>query len=238
MFGNGKQTIKMSSGNKYYLATVIILLVASLLVINIQKARGVTSSGIKLDKLPLKIEEWEGKELEIPKDVYEILETKDIIIRQYKDKKGDSVFLAVVYSGSKRNSFHPPEICYLGGGAQLLEKGEEQIPLRKTGFLKTNKLVMKNSRGIIKAWYWFTTGKEFVSNYYLQQLHLLLDALRGREPKGALIRVSIEGNSPVLENKAKSFIKEVVFNLKKSFKLASFPTPKKGKNPIVAKIAE
>ncbi|MCK4810367.1 MAG: EpsI family protein [Candidatus Omnitrophica bacterium] len=208
----------MSFGRKHYLIVVIILAAASVLVLKIERRKVSTHSLADFGKLPFEIGNWQGKNLDVSQDVYEILETEDILIRQYKDKEGDSLTLAIVYSGNRRETFHPPEICYLGGGTKLLEKTQEKIPLDNANSLKTNKLVMKTAKGgIIKAWYWFVAGDRFISNYYLQQVYFLLDAIKGKELKGALIRISAQGDSPVLEGKTEAFIREILPDLRKIF---------------------
>jgi len=164
----------------------------------------------------MRIEEWQAKDIKLDKRTYEILGTKDVLLREYKDKNQDRVILAIVYSGARRESFHPPEICYLGGGNRLLQKRKEEIKLGKESF-KVNKLVLEGKYGMIKVWYWFLAGDRFTDSYYLQQWQLAWNALRGERINGALIRVSIQADSLEEEEKAKSFIKEVIPYIKKFF---------------------
>ena len=97
-----------------------------------------------------------------------------------------------------------------------MDRKQEVISLGDDSPLTVNKLEMKTAEGRIMAWYWFSAGGRFVSNFYHQQAYLILDALRGSPLKGALIRVSVWGKSPqlALENKAKSFIRQAVPYLK------------------------
>jgi len=67
---------------------------------------------------------------------------------------------------------------------------------------------MDSSGGKIVVWYWFLAGDKFMPDFYRQQAHIALNALRGNKIQGALIRVSVVGDSPNLEKKAKSFIKD------------------------------
>lgn len=207
----------MSFSRKKYLVVLVILFIAVLFMIKIERTKGRVSSGIDLSKFPLVIGEWKGEDLEISERVYEILETKDVMIRRYKDSQGAFLTLTVVYSGQKRHTFHPPEICYLGGGVELIKKSQDKIALKNTAYLKINKLLMSSPRGQTKAWYWFLAGVKFVPNFYLQQAYLIIDIFKGGNLQGALIKVSVIGDSPVLENKAKSFIKEIVPYLNRMF---------------------
>lgn len=204
----------MSAHGRKYLAVIAVLLVASVLVLRIQQARGKISSQVEFEKLPLSLGEWQGRDMEVTEDIYEVLETRDVLIREYKDKDGDSIDLAVVYSGEERHSFHPPELCFLGGGVELLDRKREEIGLGDDGSLAVNKLIMKSGQGKMVSWYWFSAGERFTPNYYLQQAYLALDAFRGSKVKGALIRIAASGHTPNLENKAQSFIRQALPYLK------------------------
>jgi len=207
----------MSVKHRKYLVVISILIVVCLLVLKVEKAKGKIISDIDFKSFPLVVDGWEGRDISLDESVYEILETRDVFIRRYKDKAGDEVELAVVYSGHDRQAFHPPEICYIGAGAQIINQGREVVSLGKVGNLNVNRLDMDYKHNRIKAWYWFLVGDRFVGNYYKQQLYFVWDALRGRKLQGALIRVSVTGESETLEVKAKSFIEKVAPYLVKTF---------------------
>lgn len=207
----------MQGNNRKYIVVIITLVIAFAFVLKIELAKGKITSEIDLSKIPFKLNGWEGKDTILPDSVYEILETTDVLSRRYTDKQGGVLDLSIVYSGHDRQSFHPPEICYLGGGIELIDKSKENIPLQGGVGLKTNKLVMKSQEGTIKAWYWFLVGDRFVDNFYQQQLYFILDALGGRKLQGALIKVSIRGDSAVLESKLKFFIAKITPHLARTF---------------------
>lgn len=201
--------------SKRQLIVIILLSVTSILVFKIEGSKGNVSTENHLNKLPFQIGRWQGKDIKITENVYQILETKDVLMREYKDEEGDVVVLAMVYAGRNRDSLHPPEYCYLGGGAELMEKSKENIPINGGKVLSTNKLIIKLPKGSTKVWYWFATKGRFVSNYYLQELYNLWDALMGKDINSALIRVSVAGNKKGLEDKAASFINEAVDLIRK-----------------------
>jgi len=192
---------------------VIIFFLSSFVVKRVERKKSITSS-VNLGSFPKKINGWQAKDIKLDKRTYEILGTKDVLLKEYRNKNQDRVILAIVYSGTRRESFHPPEICYLGGGNRLLQKKKEEIKLGKES-LKVNKLVLEGKYGIIKVWYWFLAGDKFTDDYYLQQWQLAWNALYGKRMGGALIRVSIQADSSEKEERAKSFIKEVIPYLKK-----------------------
>lgn len=179
-----------------------------------QSLSGMAFEGVPFDKIPLTISGWQGSNFTTSEKVLEILGTKDVLSRQYRNKYGEKINLSIIYSGNNRDSFHPPEYCYIGGGAKLLGKEKEIILLNETSNLLVNKLKMEDKYGKVTSWYWFSVDDKFVSNYYLQQVYILLDALRGKKFRGALIKVSIRGKDLSLEIKAREFIREIVPVLK------------------------
>ena len=189
------------------LIVILLFLVSSFILYNMRLTKGNVNLEAYLENIPLNIREWKGKNLKIPSYVYEILETRNILMREYIDENGGELILTIVCSEGNRGSFHPPEICYAGGeGVEFLEKKKDTVPLEGNNNLEVNKLLMKSTDGLTTAWYWFLAGDEYVSSYYQQQLRLFLDALRGKSGQGALIRVSVHGNSESIEDKTKSFI--------------------------------
>jgi EpsI family protein len=180
----------MQINNIKLIITILILAVAFSAVMFLEKANSVTLSSKDCSSFPKQIGAWTGEDLPIEENVYEVLKTRDVLLRKYTDSEDNEILLTLVYSENDRAAFHPPELCYLGGGVQLLEKKVEAIPLLGGSQMKVNTLSMKDKQSIFKAWYWFAAGETFTHNFYFQQLTLLSNWLRYHEKSGALIRVS------------------------------------------------
>lgn len=181
------------SKNKPYLVTIILLSLTLAGVIYFGQEINTGSSSIRLQKFPQAIGEWKGKDLALPERALELLETRDVLMREYTNSQGEKVYLFIVYSPRNRSSFHPPEICYLGGGTELLNKSVEEIKvrgLRENSPMQVNKLLMKDRLGEQLAWYWFYGGERIISNYYRKELLFIWDKIRKKQGGGALVRVS------------------------------------------------
>lgn len=181
------------SNNKTCLTAISLLVAALLGLIYLWQSKNPAPSQIGLENIPVQIGGWKGKDIPISERVYKILETKDVLTREYSNARGGRVDLTIVYSGTSRAAFHPPEICYLGGGRELLNKNQEEIEIGgpgKNSRLRANKLLMKDKFGLEIAWYWFTAGSKVTENYYLQQCYFIRDELRRNPVGGSLIRVS------------------------------------------------
>lgn len=177
--------------NKSFIIVAMILVVVA--VIANKPYKFDLSESVKVTDFPKTIGGWEGADMALSERDYAILETKNLFVRDYKNKNGDSVYLYIIYAGDNRRALHPPEVCYTGGGATIAEKSV--IPM--TGSITANKFTIedKNSRQLVV--YWFKSTHLNTYSYLKQQLKIVRDRLLGKKTSGALIRVStdIKGNN-------------------------------------------
>ena len=205
----------MQINQRSYITVVVLLSLTLALLVYVRAGRTKVASNegvIKLTEFPLKIGEWQGKEIPLSERTYELLGTRNVIFREYTNSNGNSIGLSIVRGSGDRSSFHPPEICYVGGGVELLDKSLEHIELDASS-IRTNKLVLKDNSGFQVAWYWFTVGNKITHNYYLQQIYMVLNELLRKDNSGAsLIRVSKSVNRQDLaqaDDTVKDFISKL-----------------------------
>jgi EpsI family protein len=188
---------------------IVVLLISCFVVYHIRHSRSAIPPKVKIDSIPLNMGQWKGKEAPLSERDYQLLETRDVLSREYTLDNGKTLYFSIVYSDQRFDSFHPPEICYAGSlGVTLLEKSVEQLTMKEE-ILSYNKLLMKYRDGYVLSWYWFMAGKKILSNYYLQQLYLLMKIIKGKPMQGALIRVSINLKNPPDQDELTSFVKEI-----------------------------
>ena len=160
--------------------------------------------------IPYEVGPWKGTDFPVSEDVYEILETDDVLLREYRNAEGYPVVLAIVFANKIRGAFHPPEICYAGSGMELVGKEDEAFELTNGKVLHANKLVMKSDpkQQSITAWYWYTAGEHAMPGFFQQQLLLLKDLVLQRPLKGSMVRVSIQEESDIGKAKAQQFMRD------------------------------
>lgn len=196
------------------------MIAAITVIMKIQAASAqVRENSVNLEIIPLKMDSWVGKDIPMTQDVYEILETDDVIFREYRDQSNYPVVVAIIFSDSKRASFHPPEICYIGGGIELMDKKFDTLALGNGSKLETTVLSMKSDTesGVhwITAWYWFMVGKRNIANYYVQQLSMLQSLFSSKPIQGAMIRISVDSNDELGKEKASDFVTSLMPYLNK-----------------------
>jgi EpsI family protein len=173
----------------------VVLLIAAFVIIKATApGKSELVSKVKMSDFPMTIGEWEGKDIPLPERDYEILGTKNLIMRDYKNARGDSINLYIIYSEQNRKTLHPPEICYSGGGASTITE-KSVIPL--TDSIKANRFAIdfKDSQQLVV--YWFRSGNLNTYSYLQQQSRFVLDRTLGKKTSGAMIRVSatVKGKS-------------------------------------------
>ncbi|MCX5699817.1 MAG: EpsI family protein [Candidatus Omnitrophica bacterium] len=185
----------------FILAAIVLLTVA---VISNLPAKFDPAQETQMSNFPKKIGDWDGQDLKMRESDYAILETRNLIMRNYKNlTRGDVITLYIIYSSDNCKALHPPEICYTGGGAgTILEKG---VTTLNTSF-KANKFIIENKASSQLVIYWFKSGNLSTYSYLHQQLKSVRDRLMQKKTSGAMIRISttIDPNSP---NKAMNLIK-------------------------------
>jgi EpsI family protein len=182
-----------STGKKYII--VLVLLAISALVVNYLSydTFGRQEDGFDaIDRIPHVIGEWRGKDLSLEPSVYELLETKTIIHRQYT-LSGTTLLLSIVYYPQTKVDFHAPESCLGGQGIQT-RTSSRTINLSVDGrplTLDINEIVWGKGSNESLVYYFYKAGS-FVGNSYIRlRLALALNKFSSTEKSGSLIRVSI-----------------------------------------------
>lgn len=166
----------------------------------------------KLLSFPMQVGIWTGKDMPQDKRVFEILGTDKVLFREYVNPQNEKVWLAVVYGEQNRQSFHPPEYCYLGSGkVELLDKGKVAVRLNEKDSFNANRLVFQMGKYKQLVLYWYSAGNKMTENYYKQQIYFVLDEIKYRKSSGTLIRVSTTvGNDDITQaiERCERFIRE------------------------------
>jgi len=169
---------------------------------------------VNIHKFPKIIGDWKSKDLIITESEYEILETRNVFVREYKNAEGQKIQLFIVYSQNNRKVSHPPEVCYKGGGISILSNNRVFVNKPDDGFLiEGNKLLLEQGTTRQVAYYWFKVGGTFTSSYWKQQILIVLKTLFAKPSSSALIRVStvIEGEkSKIAEDLLKEFSSQII----------------------------
>ncbi len=179
--------------NCIILLVVMALLAATVHLFSFDKAVSAEQGVETVEKIPLQIGEWQGVDHPLDQLVYDILETKSILHRSYRNNQGQEVFLSVVYYAETKVDFHAPEGC-LGGQGVKTEKTPATVNI-STGSgeifpLRVNKLLQHQDSRTTLVYYFYKTGSFVGRNYIKLRLNLVLNKFKEAKKSGSLIRVS------------------------------------------------
>ncbi|MFH0771231.1 MAG: exosortase C-terminal domain/associated protein EpsI [Candidatus Omnitrophota bacterium] len=196
-----------------FIVVVVLLAVACCGVLFIRHLKKPSVLDVKLLQFPMNVGGWSGKDLPVDSRVYDILATDKVLLREYSNVKNEKIWFAVVYGEQKRQSFHPPEYCYLGSGnAELLDKRRIAIKLDEKSFMDVNELTFLLGDKKQLVLYWFSAGDKMTPSYYKQQIYFVLNQLRLGGAGGTLVRIStsLEDGKDSALRRSEDFIREAV----------------------------
>jgi EpsI family protein len=139
---------------------------------------------------PRRLGEWVGTDRELSDRQYELLETREVLFREFrKGGAGPEVLACVAVAGANRKVAHPPEICYRGQGWRIVDQSEVELTIAGVKRRVQELHIEKNGREhLVQSWY--RVGERETPSYLLQQwLGLVADLTRSVEPS-ALLRFS------------------------------------------------
>lgn len=177
-----------------YLLFVIILVVFIFVGYPLKYDSSINSESAlqAVNKLPKEYNDWRGRDVYLDPTVYEILDTKAIIHREYVNSKGQSVLLSIVYYSDTKVDFHTPEGCLGGKGIRAKKsvkpisiKNEAQYISFDVAEIKTN---YNRNKSIV--YYFYKAGKFIGQNYIKMRLNIAKNKFLSKNRSGALIRIS------------------------------------------------
>ena len=173
-----------------YIILISLLLVTSVFSTKLFFQQRKAHDKLDIRDFPYKVGNWRGRDLDVTEKEYEILETRNLISREYVNPSGERLFLFIIYSETNRAVFHPPEVCMIGSGLKIVDKKIEKIDASGYRF-SVNKLYIEKDNYRSIALYCYKTGKLYTDNFYLQQVLFSLNQLLGSHKGGATVRVSM-----------------------------------------------
>ncbi len=149
-------------------------------------------------QLPIFINGWSGEDIKVDDRTLEILETDDVLMRDYKKEGNPFIQLCIIYASNNRKVSHPPEVCYKGSGWSLEEKILVVFSIKSDEFpeLRANKLILEKGDQKQLVLYWYKCNSDYATNYYKQQINVVKSEIITGKSTSGLIRIS----TPIVNN--------------------------------------
>jgi len=135
---------------------------------------------------------FDGRDVPLDKTTMAILETRDILYRQYLAPAGsDEIDLLIVYSSDNRKGTHPPEVCLAGKGQSIVLRRDCELTLGDGRSVPMRELVSRENAAMKYHLYVYKCGERYTSSFFRQQANIFLNGLLRHEVSGTLVRVSV-----------------------------------------------
>jgi len=137
---------------------------------------------------PMQIGAWQGEVIAPDERDLEILETRNVLSRNYKNDRGDLLHLFLVSSKKDRRVAHPPEVCYISSNFNVMNAQEArvgEIPVKTFTAIQE-----RNEDDRQEVLYLYKIGTRYTTNYYAQQLQFALDSLSKENSEVLMIRLA------------------------------------------------
>jgi EpsI family protein len=134
------------------------------------------------------IGDWAGRDRSLTPRQYELLETRDILFREYA-RGGDLVLACVAVAGADGKAAHPPEICYRGQGWDVVEQRQAVHALAGRE-RKIDRLRVRQDGVELLVWSWYRVGSDETPDWLEEQQLAFAATFAGRDDRAALLRFS------------------------------------------------
>jgi EpsI family protein len=139
-------------------------------------------------RVAMEIDGWRGEEHALTKRHYDLLETRDVLLRSYV-RGGDDVLACVAVAGPDGKAAHPPEVCYRGLGYDVAEQRRIDVELGGSR-RRIERLRARQGTRDLLVWSWYRVGEVETAGWLNEWWLALCARLRGRDERVALLRFS------------------------------------------------
>jgi EpsI family protein len=146
-----------------------------------------------LDSFPLQLGKWSGTDIELDKDVLDVLGPGDFLLRDYEtdNPSEPQIDLFIAYFASQRagDTIHSPRNCLPGAGWAAVSTRRITISVPGHAPFPANRYVIakNDSRQLVLYWYW--AHDRGVASEYWAKYYLVADSIRMNRSDGALVRI-------------------------------------------------
>jgi EpsI family protein len=177
-------------------AIVALVLLAAAILLQASNRSEVLPPHLPLGSFPSHLENWDGSDLAIPKEVLDVLGKGDFLLREYQNKSAAepdvNLFLAFFPSQRAGDTIHSPKHCLPGAGWYPIESSRTMLSFPDHTPFQVNRYVIAKGtdRELVLYWYW--AHNRAVASEYWAKFYLVDDSIRLHRSDGSLVRVTTQ----------------------------------------------
>ena len=146
-------------------------------------------------EFPMQVAEWRGHRESLDGIYTDVLQLDDYLLADYAGAAGAPINLYIAWYNSQRKgeAVHSPRSCLPGGGWQMHDFAQRDLPGVMVGGtpLRVNRALIElgNQRELV--YYWFQQRGRVITNEFAVKWYLFWDALTLHRTDGALVRIIV-----------------------------------------------
>jgi EpsI family protein len=172
----------------------LVLLAGTALFLQARGRSEVFPPRLALASFPEQVGNWSGTDVEIPKDVREVLGPGDFLLRVYRSDDETKPFtdLFIAYFPTQRagDTIHSPKNCLPGAGWTPIDSRRITLSVEGHAPFTVNRYVIAKGtdRQLVLYWYW--AHDRAVASEYWARVYLVTDSIRMNRSDGSLVRIT------------------------------------------------
>jgi EpsI family protein len=195
---------------------VVLFLVTCTGALTAAARRPVAVAEPRLDRLPYRLEAWQGREAAaLDAETIRQVGADAFLNRAYSDVATSPVGLYVAYYSQPKPgvSLHSPLNCLPGTGWETLDVGTVDL-----GPGQARRIIARKNRDRAVVLYWYSIHGRVVASEAVSKAWLLHDSVRFRRSDAALVRIVVpvadrQGTTEAAEQRALAFARDLLPHL-------------------------
>lgn len=195
-----------------------LLLLTTGLFLHARSEREYRPHAEPLAAFPVAMGSWQGHDIEIRRDVLDILGPGEYLSRFYVNTSLPigyvDFFIGYFPSQKAGNAAHSPKNCLPGSGWSFVDVRPVELSVAGTAPFKANRAIIQKGLDRQLMYYWYQAHGRKVASEYSAKFYQIADAIRFNRTDGSIIRVitpiSADENIGVAEQRANRFIASAV----------------------------
>lgn len=175
-------------------AMALVLLLGTALLLQARNRGEVFPPRQPLATFPEQLGPWSGTDVEIPKDIRDILGPGDFLLRVYQDnthqQPNSDLFIAYFPSQRAGDTIHSPKNCLPGAGWTPIDAARVPLSVSGRAPFVVNRYVIAKGGDRLLVLYWYWAHDRAVASEYWAKVYLVTDSIKLNRSDGALVRLT------------------------------------------------
>ncbi len=175
-------------------AMALVLLLGTALFLQARNRGEVFPARQPLSAFPEQLGDWTGTDVEITKEIRDILGPGDFLLRVYRaeTKRQPSTDLFIAYFPTQRagDTIHSPKNCLPGAGWTPIDTARVTVSVGGHAPFPANRYVIAKGSDRLLVLYWYWAHDRALASEYWAKVYLVTDSIRMNRSDGALVRLT------------------------------------------------